>query len=82
MLTIGALAGLAAWLDGIFAMRPVQERLKTLGSEIQASDGPPSPDQLKQLQGLQEKQARHGTVSTILMMLALIGMSAAEYIWA
>lgn len=82
VLTIGALAGLAAWLDGIFGMRPIQERLKTLGAEIQSSDGPPSPDQLRELQSLQEKQSKHGAVSTIMMMLALIGMSAAEYVWA
>jgi len=63
-------------------MRPIQGRLKTLGAEIQSDDGPPSPDQLLELQSLQEKQSKHGAVSTLLMMLALIGMSAAEYVWA
>jgi len=82
VLTIGALAGLVAWIDGTFVIRPLQDRLKALGLEIQAADGPPSPEQIEELQGLQEKQARNATASTIMMMVALVGMSAAEYIWA
>ncbi len=74
-LTIGALAGLTATLHGAFATGPVAKKLSELGKEIAAGAGPPAPEQLAQLQSLQEKAKRHGRISSLLLLIAVGGMS-------
>lgn len=81
VLTIGALAGLAAWLHGAMVISRLDGQITKLGKEIQAVQGPPPPEKLAEMQSLQEKQSTHGNLSLILIALAVLGMSIAEYIW-
>jgi len=81
VLTIGALAGLAAWLHGGVVLSRLAGRLSELGKEIEAVQGPPPSEKLAEMRALQERQDRHGNYSIILLVLALVGMSIAEYIW-
>jgi uncharacterized membrane protein len=80
VLTIGALAGLAAWLVGILGMAPTGRRIKALIDSMGSAGGPPSAEQAAHLQTLREKQAQYGTWLAILIALAVTGMSIAEYI--
>lgn len=80
VLTLGALAGLIAWLVGSVVMAPTSRRMSTLIESIGSAGGPPTPEQAAMLQTLREKQAQYGTWLAILLALAVVGMSTAEYI--
>jgi hypothetical protein len=80
VLTIGALAGLVGWVVGLIGMAPTGRRIAGMIDAMAASGGPPSPEQMSGLQVLREKQAQYGTWLAILLALAVVGMSIAEYI--
>jgi uncharacterized membrane protein len=81
VLTLGAVAGLAAWLHGAFVTSKLTKQLSALGKEIQSIDGPPPQEKLGQMKELQEKQFTNGAITAILQAVALIGMSVTEYIY-
>jgi hypothetical protein len=45
------------------------------------SGGPPAPEHLEEMHLLRERQATNSVVSVIILSVALIGMSAAQYAW-
>ena len=47
---------------------------------MQAAGGPPSAEQMASMQALREKQAQYGTWLAILLAIAVVGMSIAEYL--
>ncbi|MCP4359275.1 MAG: hypothetical protein GY796_14780 [Chloroflexi bacterium] len=79
-LSIGALAGIAAFLHGLFATGPLTKKVAALGQEMAANQGPPSPEQLAQMGKLQEKLARNGRISALLLLITVGGMSLTGYI--
>ena len=81
VLTLGALAGIFAWLHGAFVVRKLSKRMEALGKEIQEAGGPPSPEQAAEIQEIQEKQFANGAVLAILLAIAVTGMSVAEYLY-
>jgi uncharacterized membrane protein len=80
VLTIGALAGLTAWLIGLLAMAPNGKRISLLIESMGSAGGPPSPELAAKLPALIEKQAQYGTWLALLLAVAVAGMSTAEYI--
>lgn len=81
VLSIGALAGLAAWLHGAFVTGRLTRQASALGKEIQSFEGPPPPEKLGQAKELQEKLFTNGAITAILQAVALIGMSVTQYIY-
>ena len=79
-LSIGSLAGFLAWLHGLFTHIPYNKKTRALAAEIAKSEGPPRPDQFGQMQQLAAKTQKAGMVSTMLVSVALIGMSIAQYV--
>jgi uncharacterized membrane protein len=79
ILTIGALAGLAAAGHGLFALAPIGRKIRALGNEMAAAGGPPSPEQLSTMQQLQAKMSRNVPITAILMIVAVAGMASARY---
>lgn len=77
-LTIGGLAGLAAFGHGAAVVGRLTRRLAALGQTIAAAGGPPTPEQAQELQTLQNKLQRNSVITAILMCVALIGMSVAQ----
>jgi hypothetical protein len=75
--TLGALAGLAAFLIGQLVNIPAAARLGAAGRAVQQAGGPPSPQQAAEIGALQDR-IRHGThliaallaVSVVFMALA------------
>ena len=55
--------------------KPAAKQLGTLGKEIQASGGPPSPEQLAEIQAQQKKLSQGALWSAILLAVAVIGMA-------
>jgi len=78
--TIGAVAGLAAFVIGVFISRPAVARLGLLAQQVQASGGPPTPAQGAEIQALQKRTSQSALWTAILLALALIGMSIARYL--
>ena len=79
-LSLGGLAGLIAAGVGLLVTRPAAVKMGELGKKIQAAGGPPTPDQMKQLQLLGGKLASGARLTAILLTLALLGMSTARYL--
>ncbi|HLF29066.1 MAG TPA: hypothetical protein VJG32_22285 [Anaerolineae bacterium] len=79
-LTIGGLAGLAEFILGATVSGPTAARIAALGKELEAKGGPPSPEQLAHMQALQEKLHTNGVRGVLLLTIALIGMSIAQYL--
>jgi uncharacterized membrane protein len=79
-LTLGSLAGIAAFLIGTFSTGPKARRLAELGRQVQAAGGPPTPAQAQELGKLQAQLAASSTWSTILATVSLILMSVARYL--
>lgn len=71
LLIVGALLGLGAWLEGFLAQRPAEARLKRILLGLQ---GPPSPEQAAELQGLGERIGKLGVTSTAMIVAAFILM--------
>lgn len=79
-LTLGSLAGLAAWLLGLLSTGPTAKKLAALGGQIQAAGGPPLPAQMAELGRLQAKLTTSSTWGTILATAALALMAVARYL--
>lgn len=79
-LTLGSLAGLAAFLLGLLSTGPTSRKLGMLAAQIGAGGGPPRPEQAAELARLQAKLATSSTVSTILTTAALALMAVARYL--
>ena len=77
-LTIGGLAGIAAWLVGILVHAPVGARLAAIAKELRG--GPPTPVQAQEIRALQSRLAQASTWSAVLMIVALGGMALARYV--
>lgn len=79
VLTLGAIAGLIAWVIAIVTIRGILNEMMALGGDIQAQGGPPSPEQASRMQSLTSKLNTAGQVGVVFMVAALLGMSMAEY---
>jgi MFS family permease len=79
-LTIGSLAGLAAFLLGFLSTGPTAKKIGVLAGQMEAAGGPPGPEQVAEIQRLQAKLTRSSTWSTALATTALVFMSVARYL--
>lgn len=78
VLTIGSLAGLAAFFHGIGIGRRSEAQKELLNTIAGQPDGP-TPAQGAQLAEIGQKQARATMISVVLMVIAVVGMSTARY---
>lgn len=78
-ITIGAIAGLIALYIGFNYQARSTWRIRAIAKEIAAAGGPPQPEQLAELQSLGALMATSGVWLTIVIAIALIGMSLSEY---
>ena len=77
-LTIGGILAIVGAGVGYVMQQPAAKRLGQLGQEIQASDGPPSPEQLAELQTQQKKLAQGGLWTAVLLAIAVAAMAIAR----
>jgi uncharacterized membrane protein len=78
--TIGGTAGLAAAFIGILVQNRAGHRLVALGREVQAGGGAPTPEQGAQMQAAGRAISQGGRWSSILLILAVLGMATAQYL--
>ncbi|GAB4433631.1 MAG: hypothetical protein Kow00106_26620 [Anaerolineae bacterium] len=79
VLSIGSLAGLMAFGHGQSVTGPAFRRTATLLKAIEAQGSPPTEAQVAELQALGRKSARNARISILLLIIAIVGMSAARY---
>ncbi len=80
MLTIGGIAGIIAWVIAIFFVRRILGRMQAIGKAIQGQGSPPTPEQASQLQASTAQLVNLGQWGVALMVIALVGMSTAQYV--
>ena len=76
-LTIGSLAGIAAFLEGLMLQKPAIARLSAIHKEIQEAGGQPSAEELQEMQSLQKKLGKVSLRGAMMMVISVIGMSIA-----
>lgn len=77
--TLGSIVGILVYLVGMFGVNPRAIRLAKLGDEIQASGGPPTPEQSSEMQKLDKEMSVFGLVDFILVAVSLALMATARY---
>ncbi len=77
VLSVGALFGVGAMLEGLFVIGPTGRRIGAMGRELK---GPPTPEQSKQFEALQAKLRRAGTRGTWMAGFAAVCMAVARYV--
>lgn len=75
IITIGAITGIAAAILGGTVTAPTAARMEALSKEMQSAGGPPKPEQLAQLQGLQKRLGQAGLWGTILLVITIVTMA-------
>ena len=63
----------------MFGVNPRAVRLAKLGDEIQASGGPPTPEQVAELQKLDREMSTYDRLDFWLVVLSLVLMGSARY---
>jgi hypothetical protein len=76
-LTLGALAGILAFILGFVMIRPAADHLAALSGRLQMAGGPPKPEQMAELGIVQRQLYRGGWYGAILLVISVIGMALA-----
>jgi hypothetical protein len=79
-ITLGSVAGLTEFFNGILVMGPTSARISTLGAQLQTAGGPPTTVQVTQMETLQKRLDEGGKHGAILLALSVIGMAVARYL--
>jgi uncharacterized membrane protein len=74
-LTLGAIAGIASAVVGGLVNGRTSGKMQALGQQIATQDGPPSPEQVAQMEQLQTTLRKGSRWTAVLMVLAVIGMT-------
>jgi len=79
VLTIGSIAGIIAWIYAVVVIRGIFQQMQTIGEQIQAQGGPPTPEQTTQMQALAARLGKVGQVALVFLVISLLGMATARY---
>ncbi len=79
-LAVGGTAGLITWIIVMFVIRNIFKQMAVIGGQIQSQGGPPTPAQGAQMKALGAQLARIARVALSFLMVALLGMSIAQYV--
>ncbi|HEU4356291.1 MAG TPA: hypothetical protein VFT27_11945 [Actinomycetota bacterium] len=79
-LTVGALLAISGLVVAATATRPTIGRLVSLGKQVAASGGPPTPETATRIGSLQRRLVVAERVSFSLVLLAVVAMASARYL--
>lgn len=79
-LTIGAGLGTLAWLHGYFSQGRTTQKMRDLAEKMEATAGPPKPEQIQAMQAMGKSIGRSSAIGTIIIVITIILMAAAEYV--
>lgn len=78
--TVGAIAGIAAWLLVLLVLTPTVNRLLEFGGRIAGGSSPPSQELMTALQATQSRQKRVSYIIVTLILIAAVAMATARYL--
>lgn len=79
VLTIGGLAATGAFVTGLLGIPANLKRLAEIGRELEASGGPPTPEQPTEMSSIQERMRMFSRVDLALIAVAVVCMATARY---
>jgi hypothetical protein len=79
-LTIGGAAGIIAAAYASIAVGGTSSRMGRVAQAVHDSGGPPTPEQMAQLQQLGARMGTAGMITAALLVIALLGMSISQYL--
>ena len=77
-LSIGALAGIVAFIMGLTLQKPATDRILAVQKEIQAGGKPPTAAQMQVIEAQQAIMAVASRWEAVLMIIAVAGMATAR----
>jgi hypothetical protein len=80
ILGLGGIAGIAALLVGYFFQNRSTQRIKVIAADIGSSTGPPSPDQMAEMQALSARISKGSRITATLLLIAIVLMASAQTI--
>jgi uncharacterized membrane protein len=80
VLGLGAVLGIASGVLGMATSAPTGRRLAGLTTAIKARGGPPTAEELAEIQRLQARMRGAGQAVAVLLVLATIAMAVARYV--
>jgi len=80
VLALSGVAAILAVVIGGVVQRPMATRAQVLAGELQRSGAPPTSTQMGEMQGLQRRIRGTSLWITVLLIVAVVGMSIARYI--
>jgi uncharacterized membrane protein len=82
LLSIGSIAGIIAFLEGMTLIGPTVNRMEQLRSSMEEQQGPPALEQLEEIQRLQTRLNRAYQYMIVLTLVSIAGMASARYVWS
>ncbi len=79
---IGSVAGIAGWIVGYAMQSRSTVKMKSIVADIEAAGGPPSPEQMTEMQALGHRVGQGGRITAVLLTIAVVCMAAAQPIAA
>lgn len=79
-LAIGGTAGLITWIIVMFVIRNIFSQMAEIGRQMQSQGGPPTPAQGSQMKDLGARLTSIARIALGFLMVALLGMSIAQYV--
>jgi putative copper export protein len=78
--SIGAVAGILAWIGGSLLVAPAVKKVGAIGQEMKAAGGPPSAELMGRMQAAQHNLRQIGLWDLILIIVAIVCMESARYV--
>jgi uncharacterized membrane protein len=78
--TVGSVAAILAFVAGAIFIGPNVKRMGALGAEIEASGGPPTPDQMQRMEKIQHTLGVVGKWDFAVLTIAALSMAVARYL--
>jgi uncharacterized membrane protein len=75
---IGSIAGIAGWITGFTMQNRSTSKMKAIVADIEAAGGPPSPEQMAEMQALAHRVGQGGRITAVLLTVAVVCMAAAQ----
>ncbi len=79
VLTVGAVCAIIAFFVGSGGIPPTINKMNALGKQMAESGGPPAPEQMAAMKGLQHRLKIIGRVDLALVTIAILCMATARY---
>ncbi len=80
-LLTGSILGLSVFVYGLLMIRPLAQRMGTIGAAIAASGGLPSETHLTQLAATRAQMRTRGMVATVMLAVCVAIMAVERFVW-